>query len=271
MEPLTKIVVNCPDLYRDRRYRAARVSSLAGGMEWSRFLPHYLLKVDLVDFVRSNFDRNPGVPAWVLPELQRTPVVVVRRGTVEQDRVPVGIRGLERSQRWAAYSPIDAIQQVVTPPQLLEGLSGTSYSEMSAIRRLRDLLAAWRWFTRSDWGPGGSLGFELATGRRVTTTRSDLDIIIYADRYLPRSDAQKLLASAAALNLALDARVETPACGFSLLEYAASSGGPILLRTSIGPMLGNDPWQPPNSLEADLDTNDKFLSGTPGRSTSLSF
>jgi phosphoribosyl-dephospho-CoA transferase len=249
MEPLT----HCPDRDRDRRCRAARVSSLEGDREPSRLLPHYLLKVDLVDFVRSNFDRNPGVPAWVLPELQRIPVVVVRRGTVEQDRVPVGIRGLERSQRWAAYSPIDAIQQVVTPVQLLEGLSESSYSERPPIRGLRDLMAAWRWFTRFDWGPGGSLGFELATGSRVTTTRSDLDIIIYADRYLPRSDAQKLFASASALNLALDARVETPACGFSLVEYAVSSGGLILLRTSIGPVLGNDPWHPPKSPEARLD------------------
>jgi phosphoribosyl-dephospho-CoA transferase len=173
----------------------------------------------------------------------------------EQDRVPVGIRGQDRSQRWAAWCPIEAIQQVVTPAQLLERLNGTSHgdSDVSPVHRgLCYLAAAWQWFTKSHWGPGGSLGFELATGIRVTTPQSDLDIIIFADEHLPRSDALKLLASAITLDLPVDIRVETPICGFSLSEYAAVTGNPILLRTPAGPILGRDPWRPASSLKAHL-------------------
>jgi phosphoribosyl-dephospho-CoA transferase len=118
---------------------------------------------------------------------------------------------------------------------------------------LRNLAASWRWFAKAHWGPGGSLGFELATGRRVTSLESDLDVIVYADERLSRNDAQKLMRSMAGVELPVDIRVETPECGFSLTEYASSSGGSILLRTTIGPMLGNDPWRAPDSLEARLD------------------
>jgi Phosphoribosyl-dephospho-CoA transferase MdcG len=47
----------------------------------------------------------------------------------------------------------------------------------------------WRWLTHSYWGPGGSVGFELATGKRTTIPRSDLDIVVYANEHLSRSDA----------------------------------------------------------------------------------
>jgi len=53
----------------------------------------------------------------------------------------------------------------------------------------------WRWLTHSCWGPGGSVGFELATGKRTTIPRSDLDIVVYANEHLSRSDAQRLLVS----------------------------------------------------------------------------
>jgi phosphoribosyl-dephospho-CoA transferase len=213
-----------------------------------RFRPHYLLKLDSTELVLSNDDSAGSVPAWVLSELRRTPVVVVRRGRIEQDRVPVGIRGEDRSRRWAAWCPLDAIQQVVTPAQLLERLNRPGCSDASMMHRgLRNLTASWRWFTKAHWGPGGSLGFELVTGRRVTSLESDLDVIVYADERLSANDAQKLMRSTAGVELPVDIRVETPLCGFSLSEYANASGGPILLRTTIGPMLGSDPWRAPNS------------------------
>ena len=39
-----------------------------------------------------------------------------------------------------------------------------------------------------------------------------------------------------------DIRVETPVCGFSLLEYAGRTPESILLRTAAGAVLGHDPW-----------------------------
>jgi len=103
------------------------------------------------------------------------------------------------------------------------------------------LQVVWQWLTHS-WGPAGSVGFELATGKQATTPRSDLDIVVYANEHLPSSDAQRLLDSTRNIEIAVDIRVETPVCGFSLAEYARSSAKSILLRTYVGPILGDDPW-----------------------------
>jgi phosphoribosyl-dephospho-CoA transferase len=114
--------------------------------------------------------------------------------------------------------------------------------ESPACRGLGLLAMDWRWLTHCRWGPGGSLGFELATGKRTTTPRSDLDIVVYANEHLSRSDAHRLLASTRYLEVGVDIRVETPVCGFSLAEYAGPIATSILLRTSAGPILGDNPW-----------------------------
>ena len=43
------------------------------------------------------------VPSWVEPVLRRIPWVVVRRGHIRDGMMPVGVRGLTRSQRFAAF------------------------------------------------------------------------------------------------------------------------------------------------------------------------
>jgi phosphoribosyl-dephospho-CoA transferase len=92
------------------------------------------------------------------------------------------------------------------------------------------------------WGPGGSVGFELATGSHVVNSESDLDIVIHAEGKITREDARSLYARTINLPVALDIRVETRACGFSLTEYATAGSARILLRTPDGLDLGNDPW-----------------------------
>jgi phosphoribosyl-dephospho-CoA transferase len=213
-------------------------------MELSALRSHYLLNVNRAEVILANDRDNQWVPSWVLPALLETSCVVVRRGTMTSSRIPVGIRGEERSQRWAAWCPANAIRQIVTPADLLRRFETTKDSLASpASGSLRSLAAAWRWLTHS-WGPGGSAGFELATGKRTMTSRSDLDIVVYANEPLSRSDARRLLVCTSALDLemAVDIRVETPVCGFALAEYARSSGKPILLRTFAGPILGDNPW-----------------------------
>jgi len=158
------------------------------------------------------------------------------------NRIPVGIRGQERSQRSAAWCPANAIEQIVTPADLVQRCKTTKDPAASpACRSLRSLAADWQWLSHRG-GPGGSVGFELATGMQTTTPGSDLDIVVYANEPLSRSDAQRLLASTRGLDMAVDIRAETPICGFSLAEYAGSSGKSILLRTSAGPILGDDRW-----------------------------
>jgi phosphoribosyl-dephospho-CoA transferase len=206
-------------------------------MNLSAILPHHLLRVNATEVILANDRDDQCAPSWVFRELGKTSLVVVRRGAVTRDRIPVGIRGPERSQRWAALCPPSAIQQIITPTDLLKRfarLAGLSWPGIAGVD--------WRWLTHSCWGPGGSVGFELATGKRTTIPRSDLDIVVYANEHLSRSDAQRLLVFTGDLEVAIDIRVETPVCGFSLAEYARSSAKSILLRTSAGPILGDNPW-----------------------------
>jgi phosphoribosyl-dephospho-CoA transferase len=205
-------------------------------------LPHYLLKIDAAEVMFSNDQDDQCVPAWVFRELRETSWVVVRRAVVTRDRIPIGIRGPERAQRWAASYPPNAVRQIITPTDLLNRFNKTEVLyDSPAYNGLRSLAIAWQWLTHS-WGPGGSVGFELATRKRTTTPRSDLDIIVYADKHLSRTDAERLLISARGLQVTVDIRVETPVCGFSLAEYVESSAKSVLLRTCAGPMLSDNPW-----------------------------
>src|SRR6267378_142558 len=80
----------------------------------SAILPHYLLRVNATEVILANDRDDQCAPSWVFRELGKTSLVVVRRGAVTRDRIPVGIRGPERSQRWAALCPPSAIQQIIT-------------------------------------------------------------------------------------------------------------------------------------------------------------
>ncbi|HYZ74292.1 MAG TPA: malonate decarboxylase holo-ACP synthase [Chthoniobacterales bacterium] len=209
-------------------------------MNFRLIRPHYLLKIDIaaISFCGSSFDVS--VPASIRRELEETNFVVVRRGVVTENWVPIGIRGPQRFQRWAAWYPPDAIKEIVKPMDLSTKVSAAN-DRLPVRRALQRLIKAWKWLTY-PWGPAGSLGFELATGKQTTTMQSDLDVVIYADDPISRRDAQRLLASADDLEVKLDIRIETPRCGFSLTEYATSPTKTILLRTVAGPILGDDPW-----------------------------
>jgi phosphoribosyl-dephospho-CoA transferase len=209
---------------------------------WS-IRPHYLLKIDTAAISFGNSSFNESVPASVRRELEETNFVVVRRGVITESWVPIGIRGPQRFQRWAAWYPRYAIQEIVKPMDLLTKVDTVNDRNASPARRaLQSLMNAWQSLTY-PWGPAGSLGFEVATGQQTTTMKSDLDVVIYADHPLSRRDAQRLLTSADDLEVNVDIRIETPMCGFSLTEYATSPTKTILLRTVNGPILGADPWE----------------------------
>jgi phosphoribosyl-dephospho-CoA transferase len=211
-------------------------------MNFRSIRPHYLLKVDTAAICFGNNSFDVSIPASVRRELEETNFVVVRRGVVTENWVPIGIRGHQRSQRWAAWYPRYAIQGIIKPMDLLTQVDTLSDRDVSPVHRaFRSLKNAWQSLAY-PWGPAGSLGFEVATGKQTTTMRSDLDVVIYADEPLSRREAQRLLAAADDLEVTVDIRIETPTCGFSLAEYATSPTKAILLRTVDGLILGSDPW-----------------------------
>ena len=202
---------------------------------------HDLLEVDPARLMAAE-GHDKSIPEWVKQQLLATPFVVVRRGVATGRKIPIGVRGEERNQRWAASCHPTWVRKIITPPQLLQCIVRTSRAQaIPALHSLFLLKECWRDFVL-PWGPGGSIGFELATAKPIAEPKSDLDIVIYAENRIPRDQAKSLCAAAAEIPAALDIRVETPACGFSLKEYSGAGSNSILLRMPSGGMLGCDPW-----------------------------
>jgi len=199
---------------------------------------HDLLEVDANVFIAG----NPSAPGWVDEALRKTPFVVVRRGQTTDQEIPIGVRGAERNQRWAAFCHPTSLKTVLTPPQLLtRTIPALGVDAAPALRALQVLKDRWMDLDH-PWGPGGSVGFEVATGQRVVRPESDLDIVIYAKGKITKEQARSLQGRTTNLPVAVDIRVETLGCGFSLIEYARASAAGILLRTPVGLELSDDPW-----------------------------
>nr|WP_196804871.1 phosphoribosyl-dephospho-CoA transferase MdcG domain-containing protein [Methylopila sp. M107] len=86
------------------------------------------------------------------------------------------------------------------------------------------------------WGPGGSAGFELATGRPTLTPDSDLDVVIRTSALPPVAAWGPLSAALEKSPLRVDVLVETPSGGVALAELLGG-GGEVHLRTASGPRL----------------------------------
>jgi phosphoribosyl-dephospho-CoA transferase len=199
---------------------------------------HYLLEIDAKRLISS----QASAPQWVKEGLAKSPFVVVRRGVATRQEIPIGVRGTERNQRWPAFCHPKLVKSTFTPAQLLGRTIPTSRADaIPAIRALNLLKKRWT-DVALPWGPGGSVAFELATGNHVAKPESDLDIVVYAEVRITADEAKSICDSAINLPAAIDIRVETPVCGFSLREFASQSSAAILLRTPSGVVLGTDPW-----------------------------
>jgi phosphoribosyl-dephospho-CoA transferase len=220
-----------------------------------RIQVHDLLEVDserLLTAAELHQDRPPG---WVSPCLHATPFVHVRRGIDRDTAIPVGVRGVSRAQRWATVCRKAFIRRVTSPEQLLAfPFPASRAASIPALQSLRQLVTLWA-DLNFRWGPAGSIGFELLTGREVATAESDLDVVIYAPRRIAKKQAAHLCGEVAYLPSRIDIRVETSKCGFSLREYASVSTQKVLLRTPFGEILGGDPWNgdcAPSSMNQEM-------------------
>jgi phosphoribosyl-dephospho-CoA transferase len=184
-------------------------------------------------------------PSWVEPLLRRIPWVVVRRGHVRNGMIPVGVRGLTRSQRFAAFVAVAEIADWLSPEDLtvagyvLSWKRKDAVPALAALDRVAPLLMRGGW----HWGPGGSVGFEIATGVATATASSDLDLILRQDRRLEPNEAIALLGALteAAAPVRIDVMLETPGGGVALTDLAAIPRQ-VLVRTPDGARLSADPW-----------------------------
>jgi phosphoribosyl-dephospho-CoA transferase len=128
-------------------------------------------------------------PTWVTPALAKYPWVVARRAVSPEDRIAVGVRGQERQQRWGGFVRKDQIVKMVAPWYLRSGLANTVRLCLPAMQALRFLEIELPSFS-NNWGPRGSVGYELASRAPVVTRESDLDLVIGAPDRFDRHFAQ---------------------------------------------------------------------------------
>lgn len=203
---------------------------------------HSLLRLSSADALE--WESEP--PQWAAESLRRAPFVVMRRPLPRPEAFPVGIRGAARSQRAAAWVSAGAVQESITPQMLAAQHAWRRRRDviiMPAVAALEEVAAIFDCHGMAGrWGPGGSVGFELASGVPSTTPTSDLDIVLGAAASMARPDAARLHAELSALPVKIDVLLETPNGAVALAEYA-NSVDVMLLRSAQGPRLVRDPWR----------------------------
>jgi phosphoribosyl-dephospho-CoA transferase len=206
----------------------------------SAYRPHDLLFAHADGFVAAG-----AAPDWNAGWMARAPLVV-RRDAYLGGRIPVGARGPQRRQRCAGHLAAADVARCVTPQQLAAAVLGAPALDLRAAAdslpciaallvlapRLRDLGV--------DWGPGGGVGFWLASGLPVLRRESDLDLVVRAPHALTPAQAEVLHALPKGAGCRVDIQVDTGAGGFALGEYLR--GTRVLLKTAAGPLLVADPW-----------------------------
>jgi phosphoribosyl-dephospho-CoA transferase len=172
-------------------------------------------------------------PAWLTPALGEAPWVVVRRARCRPGYVPVGIRGPDRSHRHATEIDIGKISEILSPPDLVERVDRLPDLPVTDAFRLAAAILS---PTGLAWGPGGSVGFTLATGVSVVTASSDLDLVLTVDDVPPVAMLADLREALRGLPARVDCQLDLPTGGVALDELLGTADR-VLVRTADGPSL----------------------------------
>ena len=178
-------------------------------------------------------------PLWAVESLAAGQPVVVRRALSADGFVAVGVRGVLREQRLAAFMAVDSIACRVSPEALCQIDSERDLPVMQALKQLRPMLDDCGWV----WGVSGSVGFELASGFRAMHAASDLDLILRAPQMIGRDQARELVALFDQTACRVDMQLQTPFGAVALREWASGSAR-VLLKNAHQAALVIDPWNP---------------------------
>jgi hypothetical protein len=80
-------------------------------------------------------------PPWVGSALRRAPWVVIRRGPIHGGKVPVGVRGAVRNQRFGAFLPATRIAERLAPEDLLLHATESHQDDRLDPKKAIELLA----------------------------------------------------------------------------------------------------------------------------------
>ena len=169
--------------------------------------------------------------------LLRGDPVVVRRAITPEDQVAVGVRGQFRHQRYAAQMPRSAISRQLKP-EALTRIDTQQFEHLA--ERLQSISSIMKNFS-GCWGYTGSFGFELATGIKMVTQQSDIDLLIRAEKPFAKKQAIELFENFQQAGLNVDIQLQLPQGGLALKEWARNSGK-VLLKRPDGAVLVENPW-----------------------------
>lgn len=198
------------------------------------------------------FIAEGSLPEWADADwLAQAPLVVRRdRDTAGRlpARIPVGVRGRTRAQRYAGWIDANQCATVVSPFDIArEGFwrLHPRRDEIPALHAL-DALARQLGALPQPWGVTGAVGFTLASGIDVLHTGSDIDLLLDASEPLAPATLATLqsVIDTHTDAVRLDIQVATPYGAFALRERLRT-GGRVLLKTDTGPVLCDDPWRAP--------------------------
>lgn len=178
-------------------------------------------------------------PQWAVESLAAGQPVVVRRAVSTEGLIAVGVRGVLREQRLAAFMSLDAIVRRISPEALCHVDCERDLSVMQALKQLRPMLDDCGWV----WGISGSVGFELASGFRAMHAASDLDLILRTPQLITRNQARKLVELFDQAVCRVDMQLQTPFGAVALREWAGGSAR-VLLKNAHQACLVADPWNP---------------------------
>lgn len=200
--------------------------------------PHDLLKISSINDLITD-----GLPQWAEDIFPDSLTVVVRRSEIINSKIPVGIRGIKREQRFAAFVLDSDVKEIITPYQLVSEKSWQNVSdERKKLPAIKALPAVAKILQEYKWGISGSVGFELATGTNSAKMTSDLDLVWKPDTSISREGAKNLLAKLNQFGVHADLQVIQGSNGFSLEEYSQSKST-IMMKTLSDPILVKDPWK----------------------------
>lgn len=177
---------------------------------------------------------HEGVPDWVKARPTSQHYAVVRRMKTTTQTVAIGLRGKGRSERIAGFINKAEIEEIITPRSLVSGMAHYRDSRFRAVLSEVDTIVSPFGY---EWGPTGSIGFELATGIPVTTATSDLDMTVYVPSGPDYQVLVQLYEQLEQCSLRIDTQIEFGQMGAALLTDIVKFKSGFLLRTSSGPLI----------------------------------
>ncbi|WP_164919721.1 malonate decarboxylase holo-ACP synthase [Hansschlegelia zhihuaiae] len=184
---------------------------------------------DLLRIEPGRITFGDRLPEWASRALQAAPWVVARRASLVTGRIPVGIRGASRSERFAATVSALNISETLSPEALARRRPPRRHAVFDALEALVPDLDR----TGLSWGPVGAAGFELATGSPVLTGSSDLDLMLRVQDGRQLAELHGLAAAINRRRARIDVVIETPLGAVALNELLGGADQ-LLLRTASG-------------------------------------